>query len=375
MGSGDIRMQIQRKKQQQIEKHQQFQEQQQLGRQFEQQQQQQQQLGQQAMHQMEQLQQPQQQLPQQQPSQHPQNRRQSQRNSSRARTRRNTISGYLFISPMLLGMIVFTLFPIVASFVLSFTDWRFVTGFDKIKFIGIDNFKNLMTDTGFRESLVNNLILLLVVPITMALALLIAVIINKHVYFKNAFKVIYFMPGISSVVAIAVVFQIIFHPSHGPANSLLKALGVENPPLWLADPTYALPSVMLITIWIELGYNMLIYIAGLQDIPKDLYEAADIDGATGWDKFRNITLPMLSRTTFFLLITGVIGTFKVFSLIKVLTDGGPAHATSTIVYDLYTTAFINLKTGYASAMAIVLFACVLLITAIQWYGQRKWVNY
>lgn len=351
-------MQIQRKKQQQIEQHQIPKEKHQPH---------QQELQPQDEHQSHQ-----QQL---QPQNEQREQKHTQTKSSRIRSRRNTLSGYLFISPMLLGMIVFTLFPIIASFVLSFTDWRFVTGFDKIKFIGLDNFTNLMTDTVFRESLVNNLILLLVVPITMAIALLIAVIIHKHVYFKNAFKVIYFMPGISSVVAIAVVFQIIFHPSHGPANSLLKAFGVENPPLWLADPTYALPSVMLITIWIELGYNMLIYIAGLQDIPKDLYEAADIDGATGWGKFRNITLPMLSRTTFFLLITGVIGTFKVFSLIKVLTDGGPAHATSTIVYDLYTTAFVNLKTGYASAMAIVLFACVLLITAIQWYGQRKWVNY
>lgn len=288
---------------------------------------------------------------------------------------RNTISGYLFISPMLIGIIVFTLFPIIASVILSFTDWRFVTGFDKIKFVGFDNFVHLAGDKGFKQSLTNNFILLLVVPITMGISLLLAVLINKHVYLKNWFKIIYFMPGISSVVAIAIVFQIIFHPSYGPANSALKALGIDNPPMWLADPTYALPSVMIIMVWIDLGYNMLIYIAGLQNIPQDLYEAAEIDGASGWRKFRSITIPMLSPTTFFLLITGIIGSFKAFSLIKVLTNGGPANSTSTLVFDLYDTAFVSLKTGYASAMAIVLFACVLVITAIQWYGQRKWVNY
>lgn len=288
---------------------------------------------------------------------------------------RNTVAGYLFVSPMLLGIIVFTLFPIIASVILSFTDWRFVTGFDKIKFIGIGNYIQLFGDNGFRQSLMNNFLIMLVIPITLAISLVLAYIINSKVYAKNLFKVIYFMPGISSVVAVAVVFQIIFHPSYGPANSLLHALGVENPPMWLADPTYALPSVMFIMVWIDLGYNMIVYIAGLQGIPRDLYEAADIDGATGWVKFRRITVPMLSATTFFLLITGIIGSFKAFSLIKVLTDGGPSHSTSTIVYDLYDAAFINLKTGYSSAMAIVLFFCVLLITAIQWYGQRKWVNY
>jgi len=287
----------------------------------------------------------------------------------------NTISGYLFISPMLLGIIVFTLFPIIVSVMLSFTDWRFVTGYDAIRFVGLDNFVKLADDSGFKQSLSNNLWLLLVVPLTLMISLVLAYLINDHVKGKNVFKVIYFLPNISSVVAVAVVFQIIFHPSYGPLNSTLKAIGISNPPMWLADPTYALPSVMIITLWVELGYNMIVYMAGLQSIPRDIYEAADIDGASGWVKFSRITVPMLSSTTFFLLITGVIGSFKAFSLIKVLTNGGPADATSTLVFDLYNTAFVGLKTGYASAMSIVLFICVLIITAVQWYGQKKWVNY
>lgn len=288
---------------------------------------------------------------------------------------RNALSGYLFISPMLFGIIVFTLFPIIASVVLSFTDWKFITGYDAIRFVGLQNYERLIDDSVFKQSLINNFWLLLVIPVTLVLALVLSYLINNHVKGKNAFKVVYFMPNISSIVAVAVVFQIIFHPTYGPLNSMLKAIGISDPPMWLADPSYALLSVMMIMVWVELGYNMIIYIAALQSIPKDIYEAAEIDGASSWIKFRKITVPMLSATTFFLLVTGVIGSFKAFSLIKVLTNGGPSSSTSTIVFDLYDTAFVSLKTGYASAMSIVLFLCVLFITAVQWYGQRKWVNY
>lgn len=297
--------------------------------------------------------------------------------ASRAGTlqRRETAAGYLFVAPMMIGLIIFTLFPILCSILLSFTDWKFVSGLGKIRFVGLDNFIKLFSDPIFTQSLTNNLILLIVVPVTMLVSLILAVVINGRVYGKSAFKIIFFMPGISSAVAIAIVFQVIFHPTYGPANSMLRALGLENPPLWLADPTYAILSVMFIMVWIDLGYNMLIYIAGLQNIPADLYEAAELDGASTWQKFKNITWPLLTPTTFFLLITGVIGSFKAFNLIKVLTDGGPANSTSTIVYDMYQTAFINLKTGYASSISVVLFLMILLVTALQWLGQRKWVNY
>lgn len=228
--------------------------------------------------------------------------------------------GYFFTGPMLLGVLVFTLIPMIFSFMLSFTKWSFVTGFDKIRWSGLDNFRQLFQDEVFLKSLGNNFIMLLAVPVGMAIALILGVIITSHVYAPGAFKVIYFMPQISSVVAVAVVWQVLFHPSYGPVNGFLSALGVDNPPKWLADPTYALPSVMLLMIWIDLGVSLIIYIAGIKNIPADLYEAATIDGASKFAQFRSITFPLLTPTTFFLLVTGIIGNFKSFALVKVLTD-------------------------------------------------------
>lgn len=285
------------------------------------------------------------------------------------------VYGYAFIAPMLIGVSIMTLLPILASFFLSFTDWNFLLGFKQIAFVGLRNFERLFADDMFWKSMTNNLIFMLVVPATLAFSLVLAVIINKQVYFKDMFKVIYFMPYISSVVAVAMVWQVLFHPSYGPVNQLLMSIGIADPPKWIADVDFALPSIMLIMIWISIGYNLIIYIAGLQAIPAELYEAAEMDGAKPWQKFRSITLPLLSPTTFFLLITGLIGTFKVFDLVQVLTGGGPAGSTSVVVFHLYETAFINLKMGYASTMALVLFLTIFLITLLQWYGQRKWVNY
>jgi multiple sugar transport system permease protein len=183
------------------------------------------------------------------------------------------------------------------------------------------------------------------------------------------------MPYISSIVAVSIVFQLLFQPSYGPINQFLKSIGVSNPPKWLADIHYALPSVMIIMTWVGIGFCLIVYMAALQSISKDLYESADIDGAGPWTRFRRITFPLVSPTTFFLLVTGLISSFKSFDIIKVLTEGGPSYSTSVVTYYLYTTAFENLKTGYASSMAWALFGCVLLITIFQLYGQKKWVNY
>jgi multiple sugar transport system permease protein len=289
--------------------------------------------------------------------------------------RTETAMGYLFVGPMLIGLTVFTVLPILATLFLSLTEWNFVAGFDKIKFIGLKNFTKLFMDPIFLLSMKNNVILLVTIPVTMIVSLLLAIVINKHVYMKGLFKIIYFMPYISSIVAVAVVFQVLFHPSYGPVNQLLMSLGMSNPPKWLADTTFALYSVMLIQVWVSIGFYLIIYIAGLQNIPKDLYESADIDGASAWHKFSSITVPMLSPTSFFLLVTGIIGSFKIFDLITVLTSGGPANSTSVMVYYLYETAFINLKTGYASAMGMVLLFTTLAITIVQWVAQKKWVNY
>ncbi|MBO1510685.1 carbohydrate ABC transporter permease [Metabacillus bambusae] len=289
--------------------------------------------------------------------------------------RNENLVGFLFVSPMLVGVTILVLLPIFATFILSFADWKFIQNIDQLKWVGFNNFIELMQDKVFRKSLLNNALFLFTVPICMIISLVLAVVIDKSVYMKSFFKVAFFMPYISSVVAIAVVWQVLFHPSSGPINQTLMSLGIDNPPKWIADPSFALISVMLIQVWISVGFNLIIYIAGLQSIPKELYEAADMDGANSWVKFRQITFPMVSPTSFFLLITGIISTFKVFDLIAVLTKGGPIHSTSMIVWHLYDTAFVNLDIGYSSAMAVILFLIVFIITIFQWIGQKKWVNY
>ncbi|MDQ0902088.1 MULTISPECIES: carbohydrate ABC transporter permease [unclassified Paenibacillus] len=289
--------------------------------------------------------------------------------------RRETAMGFFFVGPMLIGLTIFTLLPILATMYLSLTEWNFIAGIDKIKFVGLDNFIRLFHDPIFLQSMKNNAVLMITIPITMLISLLLAIIINKHVYLKGFFKVIYFMPYISTIVAIAVVYQVLFHPSFGPVNQFLMSIGVDNPPKWLADIKFSLYSVMMIQVWSGIGFSLIIYMAGLQNIPQDLYEAADIDGASTWHKLHSITLPMLSPTSFFLLVTGIIGTFKIYDLIAVLTSGGPADSTNVMVYYLVETAFVNLKTGYASSMGIMLLIITLAITMIQWVAQKKWVNY
>ncbi|MFC4598429.1 carbohydrate ABC transporter permease [Cohnella hongkongensis] len=286
-----------------------------------------------------------------------------------------TLAGFLFVSPMLVGVTVLVLLPIVATLVLSLADWNFVQGWDGIAWIGFDNFRKLWDDPAFVRSIRNNFIFLLAVPVYMMISMVLAVLIDRYVYAKGFFKVAYFMPYISNIVAVAVVWQVLFHPSYGPINETLQALGFSNPPKWIADPKFGLYSIMMITTWISIGFNLIIYIAGLQSIPRDLYEAADIDGASALVKFVRITFPLLSPTSFFLLVTGIISSFKVFDIIAVMTQGGPIGSTSLMVWYLYDQAFNNLKIGYASSVAVILFLFVFAITAGQWIAQKKWVNY
>lgn len=288
-----------------------------------------------------------------------------------------TLTGLVFVSPMLLGLFLFTIIPILLMLALAFANWSIVTGLNwkSITWVGMDNFVKLVEDADFLQAIRNNFYFILSVPVTLVIALGLAILINSYVAMKSFFKVVFFLPYISSIVAVATVWQVMFHPSKGPVNGFLRAIGIQNPPTWIADPSTALMSMAMIYIWISIGFSMIIYLAGLQNIPKDLYEAAEIDGAGLWGKIRNITIPMLSPTTFFLIITGVIGTFKVFDLIAVLTKGGPSGSTNVIVWEIYNQAFVNLKAGYASASSVILLMIVLAITIAQWAGQKKWVNY
>ena len=295
--------------------------------------------------------------------------------SQHAKNKDNLV-GYIFLLPALVGFIAFIIIPFVSSLILSFTEWNFVSGLSGIKFIGFNNFKDLFSDPWFRSSFSNNVVFAItVVPISLILGLIIAAVIQKYVYASSLIKIMIFMPYISSVVAIAIVWMVMLQPSYGPVNQFLVSIGITNPPKWLADINWALPTLIIISIWQGLGYYVVIYIGGLNSIPKDVYESAEIDGATFWDKFFRISVPLVSPTTFFLAITGIISSFKVFDLISVLTNGGPGTSTTVIAYYMYKTAFEYHKMGAASAMAAVVFVIIFIITILQWKGQKKFVIY
>lgn len=291
---------------------------------------------------------------------------------------KDNIAGYLFLAPALIGFIIFVIFPIVASFFLSFTEWDFLTGLSGIRFTGLDNYVHLLSgsDSWFNTSILNTVVFALVtVPVGIVLGLITATLINKYVYAPGMFKVLVFIPYISSVVASAVVWQVVFQPSYGPVNSFLNAIGIENAPKWFVDSQWAFPLVMLFSIWQSLGYSTIVFSSGLKSIPNELYEAATIDGANELQKFRFVTVPMISPTTFFLSTMSIIGSFKVFDAIKILTGGGPGSATTVVAFYIYREAFNFYRMGTANAAAWIMFAIIFAVTMIQMHGQKKWVTY
>ncbi len=289
---------------------------------------------------------------------------------------KENLSGYLFVLPSLIGFTIFMLFPVLFSLILSFCDWDLVSGFTNIKFIGLNNFIDIWNDTGFIQALKNNFIYtIVVVPVTMVFSLILAIILNNKVYGKKPLRLLFFLPHISNVVAVSIIWMALYHPTLGPINQFLASIGISRPPQWLADPNWALPAIMAMTIWMGIGYDLIVYMAGLQGIPNQLYEAAEIDGANHFMKFFHVTLPLLSPTTFFLFVTRIITSFQVFGPINVMTEGGPAGATTVLVFEIYKQGFKYYKFGYASAIAWVLFVIIFLITIIQWNRQNKWVTY
>lgn len=280
---------------------------------------------------------------------------------------------YSFILPNLLGFAIFTLVPTVFSLVLAFMNWD---GANVVSWAGFDNFKQLFHDTTFRIALRNTFYYVIgTVPLTMIASLGLAMLLNQPLVGRNFFRATFFFPYVGSLVAVAVVWNMIFSPAAGPVNQFLMSLGVENPPRWTASVDWAMPTVIMASIWRGMGYYMVIYLAALQGIPAELYEAASIDGASAWQKFRYVTLPMLTPATFFVSIMLTIASFKIFDLILVMTNGGPGRATNVLVMHTYNVAFREFRFGYASAIALVLFVIVLVITIIQFRMERRWVNY
>ncbi|MCK9524917.1 MAG: sugar ABC transporter permease [Limnochordia bacterium] len=291
-----------------------------------------------------------------------------------ATERREIRAGYGFLMPNLIGFLIFTFLPVFVALVLSFTEWDLLR---PIQWVGLSNYVRMFTnDPTFIRVLKNTVSFVAVtVPTRIALALLVAVALNQKLRGTTFFRTAFFMPVVSSSVAIALVWQWIFNADFGPLNNVLWILGVSNPPNWLTSTAWALPALMIVSIWQGLGMNMIIFLAGLQGIPIQLYEAARIDGATPWKCFWKITLPMLSPTTFLVLVMTTISSFQVFDLAVMMTEGGPANATNTIVYHIYRNAFQFFRMGYAAAIAWFLFVIIFAITLFQFRNQKNWVNY
>lgn len=287
--------------------------------------------------------------------------------------REEAISGYLFMLPSLLVFFTLILFPVLASAFLSFTSWNFTSGLSGIRFVGFDNFAKLFTDKMFRYGFRNTFIYTLtVVPVSIVFAVVIAYCLNDKVYAKRSLRTAFFIPYISNAVALATLFKFMFR-NDGPINVVLKnVFHVTTNMRWLSSNDLNKIPIILLLIWTAIGYEMIVYMSAMQNVPTDLYEAAEIDGAGKVRQFFRITLPLISPTTFFLIIIEMIATFKVFTAVNIISGNGRGN--TSLIAQIYVEAFSNYKFGYASAEAWVLFVVILLFTAIQFWGEKKWVH-
>ncbi|NJN84704.1 MAG: sugar ABC transporter permease [Caldilineaceae bacterium] len=287
---------------------------------------------------------------------------------------REAVEGYLFALPWILGLIIFFGGPVIASMVLSFTHYDILA---RPQFAGLENYaKAFFDDKLFWPSMARTFMYAaVVVPTALCGSLCLALLLNQKLKGTNVFRTIFFVPHLTPIVAVAVIWSWLLHPNLGPVNGYLEMLGI-NGPGWFTSRQWALPATILVSIWMYLGGNaMLIFLAGLQGVPEELYEAADLDGASNWNKFRNITLPLISPTIFFNLILGIIAAMKVFGLAFVTTAGGPAYATWFFALHIYNQAFEFYRLGYGSALAW-LFAIVLIVfTVFQLRLSKRWVYY
>jgi len=278
----------------------------------------------------------------------------------------------LFLLPSLLGLLVFKLIPIISSLGLTLFEWDLLT---PPEFVGLGNFERLIKDRDFLSALQHTLTFIIgYIPLVMALGLGVAVALNQRIRGKTAFRTLFYLPVVSSWVAVALLWKWIFNPRFGLVNFGLSLLGIDGPG-WLFDPNWAMPAIILTSVWKDIGFVMIMFLAGLQGIPEVYYEAASIDGATSWQRFWRITLPLLSPTTFFALVITLINSFQLFDQVWIMTGGGPAGATSVVVEQIVNNAFRYSRMGYAATLSWALFALVFLITIFQMRLQRRWVTY
>jgi multiple sugar transport system permease protein len=296
------------------------------------------------------------------------------RRGSSPLARRKAIEGYLYISPFLIGFLIFTAYPLLASFYLSFTNYNIISS---PVWAGLENYQRAFTqDDLFWSSLARTgKYALYVVPLGLACSLAAAMLLNQGFRGTAIFRTFFFLPSITPIIASVLIWLWLLQPSIGVVNYLLSLIGVPGPP-WVQSTTWAIPSLVILSLWNTAGGSrMIVFLAGLQGVPQELYEAAHIDGASPWQRFWNVTLPMISPTLFFNLIVSVIGALSVFSVAYIGTQGGPAYATYFYVYHLYTTAFQYSLMGYASALAWVFLVIVLALTVLQFNLSDRWVFY
>ena len=284
-------------------------------------------------------------------------------------------TAYLFNAPGLITFAVFVVYAVYTSFVLSFHEWNILE--PEKPFVGLDNYREVLRDDAFWDSVGHSVYFVLgSVPATMAIALALALLLNTKIRGLGLFRTAYYLPVITPLVIAAIIWKWVYNGDFGLLNFYLMQLNIIDEPVqWLGNSTWAMPAVIVMNIWKGVGFNMVVYLAGLQAIPAEYYEAADVDGAGPWQQFRRITLPLVAPTTFFLLVINTIGSMKAFDQIFVMTQGGPpgpGGATTTVVYYIYTTAFKFFRMGYASALAYTLFLLMFVVSFAQfrWYIKR-----
>lgn len=291
-------------------------------------------------------------------------------------TRRKALWGMALVAPNVLGLMFFFGIPVLMAFFTSFQKWNALR---PPQFIGIDNFTRLVDDPAFRQAFLNTLKLLaLIVPAEVILALAVATMLNQPLRGRGLYRMIYFLPVVTSTVAASIVWSSVFQPRYGVLSTLLAPFGLGET-RWLVEPGLVLIPIAVVAIWQRLGFDMVLFLAGLQTIPLELYEAARIDGANRWQRFLHVTLPLLSPTTFLVVVLAIINGFQIFDQVYVMTlrivPGGVGGSATTLSYYLYRRAFTFSEYGYASAIALVLFLVILVVTLFQLRAQRFWVYY
>lgn len=290
------------------------------------------------------------------------------------RQMRKNWTAYLFLAPGLIHFAIFTLFAVGFAFYISFHEWNIIKP-DK-PYVGLENYVKLIGDSRFHRAVKNTLTFMVGVPLNLLSGLFVALLLNTKVRGQAIYRTLFYIPVVTPLVVSSIIWKWVYQGDYGLLNYYLLKLGlIEHKIVWLADPNLALPALIIMGIWGGTGATMVIYLAGLQSIPEEMYDAAKVDGASALQRLLYITIPLLRPTTFFLFITSVIGTFQIFTEVYIMTNGGPLNRTTTIGYYLYTNAFRELEMGYATAMAFVLFAMIFVFTLIQWKYTRGDVEY